>query len=97
MPVVPGHIGPSARELALPKIPSPCVDVCKFKIEGRCLGCAMTKKQKKAFRGLKGEKKKLKFIAKLMGQQRAIGRHDYWRRVYLRKCAKKGVKPPLAA
>ena len=55
----------------------------------------MTKKQKKAFRGLKGEKKKLKFIAKLVAQQRAIGRHDYWRRVYLRKCAKQGVKPLL--
>ena len=79
------------------KIPSPCVDVCKFKHEGRCLGCAMTKKQKKAFRRLKGDRKKLKFIARLMKEQQAIGRHDYWRRVYLKKCAKKGIRPPLAA
>ncbi len=91
------RVGPHQMEPALPKILSPCVDVCKFKLEGKCLGCAMTKKQKKAFRGLKTEKKKLKFITKLVRQQHAVGRHHYWRRVYLKKCAKKGVEPPLAA
>ncbi len=81
----------------MPKIPSPCVDVCKFKLKDRCIGCTMTKDQKKKFKKLKSEKKKLAFIAKLIDQQQALGRHEYWRKVYLRKCAKKGVRPPLAA
>ncbi len=79
------------------KIPSPCVDVCKFKLEGRCIGCTMTKNQKKAFGGLKGNKKRVAFIRELIGQQRLFGRHDYWLKVYAKKCAKKGVKLPTAA
>ena len=79
------------------KIPSPCVDVCKFKLNGRCIGCAMTKKQKKMFRRLKSGRKRLRFITDLVDEQTALGRHDYWRKMYLRKCKKKGAKPPLAA
>ena len=35
------------------KIPSPCVDVCKYKLRGHCIGCGMTKKQKRSFKKLR--------------------------------------------
>ena len=57
----------------------------------------MTKKQKKLFKGLKSEKKRVKFISDLVDQQKTLGRHEYWRKLYNRKCAKKGVRPPVAA
>ncbi|MEM6670690.1 MAG: DUF1289 domain-containing protein, partial [Pseudomonadota bacterium] len=25
------------------KLPSPCIDVCKFRRAGHCIGCSMTK------------------------------------------------------
>lgn len=57
----------------------------------------MTKKQKKSYKKLKNNKKKIAFIERLIDQQKQLGRHEYWRKVYLRKCAKKGVQPPVAA
>ncbi len=57
----------------------------------------MTKKQKKKYKKLKSGKNKLAFIAKLVDQQKDLGRHGYWLRVYTRKCAKKGIRPPVAA
>lgn len=77
------------------KIPSPCVGVCKFKLNKRCLGCAMTKKQKKTYKKLGSDKDKLAFIGKLVARQKDLGRHDYWLKVYTRKCAKKGIPPPI--
>ena len=79
------------------KVPTPCVDVCKFKLKGRCIGCAMTKKQKKKFKALKLRDDKLAFLNELVERQVELGRHDYWKRAYLKKCLKKGIKPPLAA
>ena len=79
------------------KVPSPCVGVCKFKLNKRCLGCAMTKKQKKKYKTLGSSKDKLAFITKLVGKQKDLGRHAYWLKVYTRKCAKKGLRPPVAA
>ena len=35
------------------KTPSPCIDVCKFRREGHCIGCSMTKAQKSMFKKLK--------------------------------------------
>ncbi|MEM7170772.1 MAG: DUF1289 domain-containing protein [Pseudomonadota bacterium] len=75
------------------RIPSPCVDVCKFKLKDRCIGCTMTKKQKKSFGKLKSDKKKMAFMTELLDQQKALGRHEYWLKAYVRKCAKKGVRP----
>ena len=81
----------------MPKVPSPCIDVCKFKLQDRCIGCTMTKKQKKAFNKLSSNKKKIEFIGKLIFQQKELDRHAYWHKMYVRKCAKKGMQPPLAA
>ncbi|MEM7463357.1 MAG: DUF1289 domain-containing protein, partial [Pseudomonadota bacterium] len=38
------------------KIPSPCVDVCKYKRQGHCIACSMTKAQKSQFKKLKNDK-----------------------------------------
>ena len=35
------------------KIPSPCIGVCKFRREGHCIGCSMTKAQKKLAKSIK--------------------------------------------
>ena len=57
----------------------------------------MTKKEKKKFKGLKKRDDKVAFLKTLVAQQKELGRHDYWKKVYLKKCDKKGIKPPLAA
>ncbi|MEL6519439.1 MAG: DUF1289 domain-containing protein [Pseudomonadota bacterium] len=75
------------------KIQSPCIGVCKFKREGHCLGCSMTKDQKSAFKSLKRSKHQEAFVAMLMAQQRQMGRYTHWLPEYLRKCLKKGKKP----
>jgi len=78
------------------KIPSPCIDVCKFRREGHCIGCSMTKAQKSLFKGLKKRKHQEGFIDFLVNQQAALGRYSHWRAAYARKCAKKGVRNPAA-
>ena len=79
------------------KIPSPCVDVCKFKRAGHCIACGMTKKQKKSFKKLDNRKKKLKFLLLLMKQQDDQGGFPMWPRAYRKRCRKKGVDCPLDA
>lgn len=73
--------------------PSPCIDVCKFKRQGHCLGCSMTKTQKSLFKTLKKDKHRQAFVQMLVGQQSRLGRYKHWAPKYLRKCLKKGVKP----
>ena len=79
------------------KVPSPCIGVCKFKRKGHCIGCSMTKPQKKIYKSLKKNDEKFAFVDLLMAQQRDMGRYTHWLRAYVSKCAKKGVKPPKAA
>jgi predicted Fe-S protein YdhL (DUF1289 family) len=76
------------------KIPSPCIDVCKFKHAGYCIGCGMTKKQKKKFKRLK-RKDKRHFVEALPQQQHEVGINANWERAYRRRCEKKGVDCPL--
>lgn len=79
------------------KVLSPCVDVCTFKLKDRCIGCTMTKKQKKKFGKIKSNKDKIRFIEILIERQKELGRHAYWRKIYTRKCEKKGVRLPFPA
>lgn len=81
----------------MPKTPSPCIDVCKFRREGHCIGCSMTKDQKKAFKALKKAQHQDAFLKLIMTQQQAMGKYTHWFRAYAKKCKKKGVKPPKAA
>ena len=77
------------------KIPSPCIDVCKFKRAGHCIGCSMTKPQKKEFKKLDGKKAKRRFVQGLYEQQQELGKYRHWEAAYRRKCAKKGVDWPI--
>lgn len=84
----------------MPKPPSPCLDVCKFTLDGRCVACAMTKKQKKGFKKLDGAGERRRFIAALYAQQQALaerfkGKFRGWARAYRRKCDRKGVESPI--
>ncbi|WP_420392145.1 DUF1289 domain-containing protein [Acuticoccus sp.] len=75
------------------KLPSPCIGVCKFRREGHCIACSMTKPQKKLFKSLKG-KHRPAFVAMLLRQQEALGGYSFWPRKYAKKCARKDVAPP---
>ncbi len=79
----------------MPKTPSPCIDVCKYKRQGHCIGCAMTKTQKSLFKSLKKNAHRAAFVDMLMVQQAQMGKFDGWKTAYARKCRKKGVPPPF--
>lgn len=76
-------------------VPSPCVDVCKFKRQGHCIGCSMTKAQKSLFKALKKNDHRAGFVEMLTAQQAQLGKYPAWPGMYAKKCAKKGVKRPL--
>ncbi|MEM8555676.1 MAG: DUF1289 domain-containing protein [Pseudomonadota bacterium] len=77
------------------KLPSPCISVCKFRIKGgHCIGCSMTKAQKKMFKKLKKDDARAGFVTMLSAQQGAVGSSRGWINAYLKKCAKKRVKAP---
>lgn len=75
------------------KTPSPCIDVCKFKRQGHCIGCSMTKAQKSLFKSLKKDSHREAFVAMLVQQQKMLGKYKHWAPVYMRKCLKKKAKP----
>jgi len=75
------------------KTPSPCIDVCKFKREGHCIGCSMTKAQKSMFKRLKKNRQREAFVDMLVAQQRMMGKYRHWAPKYLRKCKKQKVQP----
>ncbi|MEO0386939.1 MAG: DUF1289 domain-containing protein [Pseudomonadota bacterium] len=75
------------------RTPSPCIDVCKFKREGHCIGCSMTKPQKSMYKSLKKEAHRAAFVQMLVAQQKALGRYTHWAPAYLRKCLKKKARP----
>ncbi|MEL6586702.1 MAG: DUF1289 domain-containing protein [Pseudomonadota bacterium] len=83
------------------KTPSPCIDVCKFKRRGpagvHCIGCSMTKDQKKIAKKLKKSGAMDAFVALVIAQQGAMGRYRHWQAAYLKRCLKKGVAAPKVA
>ena len=76
------------------KTPSPCIDVCKFKRAGHCIGCGMTKAQKSLFKGLKKDAHRAAFVEMLSAQQQVMGRYTHWDAAYAKKCKKKGAPLP---
>jgi len=54
----------------------------------------MTKTQKSLFKQLKSDKHRRAFVDMLMTQQEQLGKYKGWAVAYLRKCRKKGAKPP---
>ncbi|MEM9781887.1 MAG: DUF1289 domain-containing protein [Pseudomonadota bacterium] len=78
------------------KVPSPCIDVCKFRLQGHCIGCGMTKKTKKAFKKLEGSRRRIAFIEALLATQHRVGvKTRGWEKAYRKRCVKKGVECPL--
>lgn len=79
--------------------PSPCIGVCKFRrkgaIERHCIGCSMTKSQKKMWKGLKKRKAQGAFLDLLRNQQEALGKYGHWLRAYARRLAKRDTAPPF--
>lgn len=74
------------------KVPSPCIDVCKYKRQGHCIGCSMTKAQKSLFKSLKKDKHREAFVLMLLEQQKQHGAYSHWRAAYKKKCRKKKAK-----
>lgn len=74
------------------KVPSPCIDVCKFKREGHCIGCSMTKTQKSMFKKLKNDKHRLAFVEMLRAQQAIMGKFLHWEPAYAKKLRKRKIK-----
>lgn len=77
------------------KIPSPCIDVCKFRREGHCIGCSMTKAQKSMFKKLKKPAHQRAFVDLLVHQQNDLGKYSHWADAYRKRCKKKGVASPV--
>ena len=77
------------------KAPSPCVSVCKFRDEGQCIACRMTKSEKKRFKRLDGAKKRRAFFLQLAERLEEAGRWNYWSRMYRRRCERKDRAHPL--
>ncbi len=72
------------------KIPSPCIDVCKYKLDKRCIGCFMTKKEKKTFKSLTKQSERRKFVSYIVTRQSDFAKSKKWQTIYRRKCDKKG-------
>jgi len=73
------------------KTPSPCIDVCKFKRSGQCIGCSMTKAQKSMFKSLKKDAHRQGFVEMLTAQQERMGNYSHWEIAYRKKLAKKKI------
>lgn len=76
------------------EVPSPCIGVCKFRRGDHCIGCSMTKAQKKIFKSLTKRELQVAFVTMLVHQQGDLGRYSHWRDAYLKKLRKKGKSPP---
>lgn len=75
----------------MPKTPSPCISVCKFKREGHCIGCSMTKAQKSTFKTLKKDKHREAFVELVIAQQAVMGRYKHWEQAFEKRCRKKNI------
>ena len=63
---------------------SPCIDVCLFRGDGHCIGCSMTKTQKKIGKRLKSKDKQLAFEMLVRMQQATLGGFEAWEKAHKR-------------
>ncbi len=61
---------------------SPCIDVCKYRDDGHCIGCSMTKNQKKISKSLKSKDKQLAFEGLVKMQQEQLGGFEAWEKAH---------------
>ena len=64
---------------------SPCIDVCKYRDDGHCLGCSMTKIQKKISKSLKSKAKQLAFEELVKMQQAVLGGFEAWEKAHKKR------------
>ena len=64
---------------------SPCIDVCKYKNNNHCIGCSMTKLQKKISKKIKKTNEKLAFLDLIIAQQRFLGGYEKWEEAFNKK------------
>ena len=67
---------------------SPCIDVCKYGVDGHCMGCSMTKIQKIS-KSLKSKDKQLAFLELIRMQQNLLGGFETWERAHKQRYAGK--------
>ena len=71
------------------KILSPCIDICKFKRQGHCIGFPMTKAQKSTYKALKKKKQRAEFNNTLREQQNRLGGYEAWPKLIAADALKK--------
>ena len=64
---------------------SPCIDICKYREDGHCSGCSMTKTQKKISKSLNSKNKQLAFIGLVKMQQAVLGGFSAWETAHKKK------------
>ena len=64
---------------------SPCIDVCKYKNNSHCIGCSMTKIQKKISKKIKKKNEKLAFLNLVIAQQKLLGGYEKWEEAFKKK------------
>ena len=76
------------------KFISPCIGVCKYKLNGLCSGCGMRKSQKKAFKRMKTSNERKEFLIALILSQKRLSLHVDWALSYKKKYKKRGEEYP---
>ena len=61
---------------------SPCVKICKYRDDGHCLGCSMTKTQKKISKKLKSKVSQAAFVQLIRMQQTCLGGYEDWEKAH---------------
>ena len=64
---------------------SPCIDVCKYRDDGHCVGCSMTKVQKKISKNLKSKDKQIEFVKLVRMQQIVLGGYEDWEKAHKKR------------
>ena len=64
---------------------SPCIGICKYRRDGHCVGCSMTKAQKKISKSLKSKDKQLAFEGLVRMQQTVLGDFEAWEKAHKEK------------
>lgn len=81
--------------------PTPCVDVCRYELNGHCVQCSMSKAQKGLFGAMKKPTAQEAFLRDLVDQQSALleqfpdARFRMWRAAYRNKCRALGKTSPV--
>jgi predicted Fe-S protein YdhL (DUF1289 family) len=68
---------------------SPCIDVCKYREDGHCIGCSMTKTQKKISKTLKSKDMQLAFEGLVRMQQAQLGGFKTWEKAHKQRYQRK--------